>query len=111
MADFKSDLESDLSAVFMNPDEFAEQIKIIPLANPAGEYFINGIFDNEFQGVDPDTQAEIISTQPNVRVKESDLQAEIQPGDKAVIRNITYEIIKPETDGVGTAVLFLHVTS
>lgn len=111
MPSFKEQLDQDLSAVFMNPDEFADQIKIIPLANPSGEYFINGIFDKEFFAVDPDTQADIISAQPNVRIKESDLQNPIEPGDKAVIKNITYGIIRPETDGVGTTTLFLHVTA
>lgn len=106
---FKEDLETDLSGVFMNPDEFAEQIKIIPAAG--GDYFINGIFDKEFEAVDPDTSAEIISTQPNVRIKESDLTAAILAGDKVEIRSIIYKIIKPETDGVGTTTLFLHVDS
>lgn len=108
---FKEDLDADLSNVFMNPDEFAEQITIIPVSNPGSPYNINGIFDQEFEGVDPDTQAEIISQQPNVRIKEADLQNPIAKGDKAVIRGVTYDIIKPETDGVGTTVLFLHETT
>ncbi len=108
---FKEELDADLTKVFMNADEFAEQITIIPVSNPGSPYNINGIFDAEFEGVDPDTQAEIISQQPNVRVKEADLQAPIEKGDKATIRGVTYEIIRPETDGVGTTILFLHETT
>lgn len=106
---FKEELDNDLSTVFMNKDEFAEEIKFIPKANPSAFYLINGIFDKEFFAVDPETNAQVIATQPNVRVKEADLQAAVKPGDKVVIRSVTYEIVRPETDGVGTIVLFLHV--
>ena len=108
MSDFKSDLDADLSDVFMNKDEFAEEVTYTPKAAPGSPYTINGIFDNEFESVDPDTNAPIISTQPNLRIKEADLQAPAAPGDLVTIRSIEYKVIEPETDGVGTTVLLLH---
>ena len=108
---FKEELTNDLSTVFMNKDEFAEEIKFIPKANPSGFYLINGIFDREFFAVDPETDMPVISAQPNVRVKETDLQAAVKKYDTVEIRSIVYEIIRYETDGVGTIVLFIHATA
>lgn len=108
MTDFKDQLKEDLENNFFNKEEFAEEITLIPLGATINQYAINAIFDNEFESVDPDTEAPILSTQPTLRINENDLAAALAPTDKLKIRNENFEIVSNRPDGVGTIILLLH---
>ena len=106
---FKQDLTNDLTDVFFNKVEFAEDATTVTYHPASGSpYEVAVIFDREFESVDPNTEQAVISTQPVARINENDLVAEVKKGDKITVRGQKYLIIKPETDGVGTIFLFLN---
>jgi len=105
---FTDDLETDLDQVFLNKDEFAEEITITP--DSSGPPFTtNAIFDREHEEIDPDTGVPVISEKPVVRIQEKDLPFPIEEDDEATVRTIVYKIIDIRPDGVGTTKLFLHI--
>ena len=106
MTAFNDQLKADLEETFFNPMEFAEPVIYKPASG--SEYTINGIFDKAFQSVDPNTEQPVISVQPNILLNENDLQAAVKTTDKIKIRNVLYEIIDVQPDGVGTTRLILH---
>jgi hypothetical protein len=85
---------------------FGEEIILMP--KKGGQYKIKGIFDNEYQAIDPDTEEIISSNQPVLGVNLHELKIEPQNGDLIRIRNLIYKIIDVREDGQGGASLFLH---
>ena len=106
MSDFKDGLDSDLSNVFFNKDEFAEEITYNPFGG--SPYTVNAIFDDEFESVDPESDASILSTQPAILIKTADIIGGPNPKDKVTIRGTTYQFITDEQNGVGVTRLQLH---
>lgn len=80
---------------------------------PRGQQPINirGIFDREFQQVDPDTEIVIASNTPMLGVKLADIPFKPKKGDKVKIRNIEYKLTDAQEDGQGGASLILHKVS
>jgi len=86
--------------------EFGERATFYPVKG--GSYPITGIFDNEYEAVDPDTEQIISATQPVFGVNLFDFSFEIKAGDKLKIRNVLYKIYEKRPDGQGGASLILH---
>lgn len=67
------------------------------------------VFDANFQTVDPDTGAPIISDSPMIGVRLSDLPGgEWQEEDRVIVRGVTYRAIEPQKDSEGHAKIILH---
>lgn len=91
---------------------FGEPVTYIPRTGSAYEIAFadgaGGIFEAVTQLVDPDTGAVVISQQPNIYIRLSDLQAEPQNGDRLTVRGVTYKILEPQFDGQGGVTLRLQ---
>jgi hypothetical protein len=72
---------------------------------------IQAIFDNEFQQVDPQTGAVVISTQPVIGIKYDQLPQKPKSGDRVRIRYIDYRVIEDQPDGQAGSRLLLHKIS
>ncbi len=73
-----------------------------------GDIPITGIFDNEYEAVDPDTEKVISANQPVFGVNLLSIDSELVVGDSITIRNLIYNIFDVREDGQGGASLFLH---
>ena len=82
--------------------------KVIYYPQKGGSYSLTGIFDNEYETVDPETEQLISSTQPMLGVNLNDLSFEMRIDDMIKIRNLLYKIIEIREDGQGGASLLLH---
>lgn len=87
-------------------DTFGETVTYKPKAG--GSYQIKAIFDNEYQLVDPDTQATISTSQPVLGVRLRDLQAPPKRGDIVVVNGASYQIVENKDDSWGHSQLVLH---
>ena len=76
--------------------------------NKNGSFPIRGIFDNDFEAVDPDTEQVISSNNPVLGVNLFDLSFELKVNGKVKIRNLNYKIYEIREDGQGGASLLLH---
>lgn len=67
------------------------------------------VFDENYQTVDPNTGAAILSDNPMIGVRLADLPGgEWQEGDTVVVRGVTYRCIEPQKDSEGHAKIILH---
>lgn len=73
-----------------------------------GSYCINGVFDNEYETVDPETEQVISSNSPVLGVNLNDLKFEMKIEDQVKVRNLMYKVVEVREDGQGGASLFLH---
>lgn len=74
-----------------------------------GSFPIDGIFDNQFEQVDPDTEIVVVSNAPMFDVKTKDLRGgKAEKGDKIKIKEILYKVIDSQEDGVAATKLILH---
>lgn len=88
-------------------DAFGKSAQYIPKAG--GSFSIDGIFDNQFEQVDPDTEIVITSNAPMFDVKTKDLQGgKAEKGDKIKINEIIYKVIDSQEDGLVATKLILH---
>ena len=85
---------------------FGEDVILMP--KNGGLYNIRGIFDNEWEAVDADTEQVTSSNEPVLGINLHKIQITPRQGDKVKIRNLTYGIIDVREDGQGGASLFLH---
>lgn len=65
-------------------------------------YTLNGIFEAESIETDPDTGAQIISNNPQVAFRLSEMQAMPENGDTVTVRGVNYKVKEPILDGQGT---------
>lgn len=70
-------------------------------------YTVDGIFDAQSVQVDPDTGVQVISNEPMMSFKVSDLTQLLDNRDRIVIRGVTYTVKEPEFDGQGTCTVML----
>lgn len=103
MVDFRDRVDRILDASLRN---FGEEIILLPQAG--GRKKIRGIFDNEFEIIDPDTEQTISSNQPVVGVNLHNIRTDPKVGDQVKIRNLLFRIYDVREDGQGGAQLFLH---
>lgn len=105
---FKDQLNTDINSVFINENEFAEEIIIKP-ANSDPDYVYSGIFDSAYELVNIDTEADISSINPVVQVKENDLPQQIVQEDIISIRGVDYIVTDTQSDGVGIMLIILNL--
>lgn len=72
-----------------------------------GTFTINGIFDEVFRQVDPDTKEVIASNAPRVGIKLKDIPFLPQQGDDVTIRQKRYKVKDSQEDGLGGTTIFL----
>ena len=72
------------------------------------EYSIKGIFDNEFEIVDPDTDATVISTRPVINLRDSEVTHEILEDDEILVSGKAYKVFEVNADKKGLLTIFLH---
>lgn len=69
----------------------------------------DAVFDENYQSVDPDTGAPIISDSPMIGVMRSDLPGgEWMEDDTVIIRGVMYRTIESQKDSEGHAKIILH---
>lgn len=85
---------------------FGESVTYFP--KTGGAIKIRGIFNNEHETVDPDTEQVISSNTPTLGVNLNDLSIEMKNEDQVQIRNIKHKVIDVQEDGQGGAILVLH---
>lgn len=86
---------------------FGEQVTYYP-PDKNGSFLLRGIFDNDFQAIDPDTEQVISGNQPVLGVNLFDLDFEIKISGKIKLRNLMYKIYDVREDGQGGASLLMH---
>lgn len=86
---------------------FGEQVVYYP--SSGGVFKINGIFDNAYQAVDPDTEEVISANQSVLGINLNDIKDnEISKDDKFKIRNMEYRVIDSQEDGQGGSMILLQ---
>lgn len=103
MRDFRDRVNNLLRHCTKN---FGEQVVYYP--KRGGSHKIEGIFDNDVETVDPETEQLISSQQPILGVNLNDLKFEMKINDQVRIRNLMFRIIEVREDGQGGAQLILH---
>jgi len=73
-----------------------------------GSYTIVGIFDNQFEQIDPNTEQVVAANQPVLGIRLADLPYAPEKGDGVIVRGKRYRVIDSQEDGVAGASLFLH---
>jgi len=73
-----------------------------------GSYSIRGIFSDQFQQVDPDTEQIVASNHPVVDFRVKDLRSKPKKNDIVIIRKIKYRIVDAQEDGTAAVSCLLH---
>lgn len=87
-------------------NSFGEQVTYYP--RKGGSYKIDGIFDNDFETVDPETEQLVSSNLSMLGVNLNDLNFEMRINDQVQVRNLRYKVVEVREDGQGGASLILH---
>lgn len=85
---------------------FGEEVTFYPRAG--GVYKVRAIFDNDYFGLDVQTEKVVSVNQPNLGYNINDLPIDIMIEDAVLIRDIKYKIQDKREDGQGGARLMLH---
>ena len=85
---------------------FGEDVTFYPRAG--GVYKVRAIFDNEYFGLDVQTEKVVSVNQPNLGYNINDLPIDILVEDVVQVRDIKYKIQDKREDGQGGARLMLH---
>ena len=108
MSHFFGDCVSDLLDCAMSDSAFGESIEYTHTSKKVTRK-LNGIFDEIFEQVDPDTEVTVATNLLTVGVHLSDLQFPPEKFDRIKIRGITYKVIDAQEDGQGGSELHLHM--
>ena len=106
---FKSELDDDLSSVFLNNKEFAESVLVTPKSGSPVPYNIDGIFDEAYELVDPGSEANVSAVRPVLQVKSTVTTLTIVQEDTVNIRTVDYQVTDVQPDGVGILLLILNL--
>jgi hypothetical protein len=85
---------------------FGEEVTFYP--KTGGVLKVLGVFDNEYQVVDPETEQVISANQPGLGVNLNDFEADPKKEDEFEIRGTRYRVTEKREDGQGGAVLLLN---
>lgn len=85
---------------------FGEDVTFYPRAG--GVYTIRAIFDNDYFGLDVQTEKVVSVNQPNLGYNINDLPIEIMVEDVVKIRDQKFKVQDKREDGQGGARLLLH---
>lgn len=107
--DFKEHANDIIDCALLVFGDHAENGKEV-IYEPAkgGTFPIVGIFDDQFELIDPDTEQVISSNQVTLGIKLDDLPEAPVKGDRVIVRDTRYIVIDSREDGVAGAILFLH---
>lgn len=101
----KDDMIADLAGAFFASADFAVAATLTPVTGTP--YTINGIFDDAYQAIDPNSGTVVSSVTPVFKTAVSFLRADLVRGDQITIEGIVYKIRDQQPDGVGVVDLFL----
>lgn len=113
MTSFFKGCYDTLLSVATSPCTFGEGVEYRPLSG--GRYNVKAVFDQNFEQIDPDTEATVSVQQPRIEVKLDDIPVEPRAGDKVRLYNSdskvfeNYEVTEIQEDGIGGAVLFFKI--
>lgn len=107
--DFYTQLETDITETFLNPNEFAEQM--LYRFRTGGSKVINAIFNNEYTAVDNDSGVAVMSRDPNIIVSTQALGKNPEKGDTVLVKGKNYKVRTAEPNGIGITVMKLQVLS
>lgn len=99
-------MHRDLIDVFFNQREFAEPVSYTHTTGESRQYA--GIYNEAYMGTNPGTDVEIITTVPQVRIRQDVFARYPTKGDSCIIRGVTYSITNARPDGVGVMLVFLN---
>jgi len=89
-------------------DVFGEGVDQVTIEQPGlPPYLVDGIFDSASIQVDPDTGVPIISNDPQISFRVSNLLKLLHNGDRVIIRGVAYQVKEPVYDGQGTVTVML----
>lgn len=103
MVDFRDRVNRILKS---STKTFGEPITYYP--KKGGVYKIRGIFDHDYEAVDPDTEQLVSMNQPALGLNLNDVPFYPSVNDKVQVRNLKYRVIDSREDGQGGATLLLH---
>ena len=84
-----------------------EEISYVPEGGLA--LAIQAIVDLNFEQVDPNTGAIVSSNQPMIGVRDLDLPAPPDEGDRCTVRGLEYRVVERQQDGQGGSRLILKL--
>lgn len=102
MVDFRSRVDSVLKK---SMDTFGEECKFFP--KEGGCFVVNGIFDNTYEAIDPDTEQVLSGNQPALGINLNDVSFKLK-GSEVELRNVRFKISDVQEDGQGGATLRLQ---
>ena len=103
MVDFRSRVDSVLKKATAT---FGEECKFFP--KEGGCFVLNGIFDNTYEAIDPDTEQVLSGNQPALGVNLNDVKFKLKQGCEVELRNTRFKVSDVQKDGQGGAVLRLQ---
>jgi len=69
---------------------------------------VRGVYEDQYQEVDPQTQVAVISQQPMLFCRLQDLPETRGRGDRITVRGETYRVREEQPDGYGNTDIYLH---
>jgi hypothetical protein len=103
---FQSIMHSDLINTFFNQKEFAESVSYAHATGEAKAYL--GIFNEPYIGTNPGGDVEVITTVPQVRIRQDAFARYPTKGDTCIIRGVTFTVTNARPDGVGVMLIYLN---
>jgi len=103
---FMSQLETDLQDVFLNLEEFGEEV-VFHRAGTA-DLVIRALFDTPARLADPDTENSVVAVEPRLIVRSSDIPWPVSRADTVTVRGKVYRISRWVDEKLGHAELYLH---
>ena len=85
---------------------FGQDIDYRPKAG--GSFSIQGVYDNKFVQIDPNTEEIVASNVLTLGVKLCDLPFEPKHGDEIRIEGVKFRVTDSQEDGHGGATLIMH---
>jgi hypothetical protein len=102
----RDQMQSDLRDLVFNTDDFAQVATYKPVTG--AEYSLKVVFSAEYIALDQNgIDSTIQSSQPAVKVIESEVQTQPITGDKLVVNSVTYRVAQYHPSGRGTGLLSL----
>ena len=88
-----------------------ERVRVTACDKRFPPFDLNGVYDDNFKFIDPETENLVSSNEPMVGIRMSDLPKPLHAGDLIYIysEQISYKVVNVTEDGQGGAVLKLHL--
>lgn len=105
---FKGLVDNALGAII---GTCGERIRVTAKDKRFPPFTINGVYDDNFKFIDPETENLVSSNEPMVGIRMSDSPKPLCAGDKIYVHSerLFYKIVDVLEDGQGGAVLKLHL--